>query len=76
MITHLRKIENDDALVIERPILELLGLDENAAVQLTVEGGALIVTPANPTPVDRQRFNELLDRVVEDRRDVLQRLAQ
>jgi hypothetical protein len=62
--------------MIDRALLELLGLDENAAVQLSVEGGALVVTAANPKPIDRQQFNELLDRVVEDRRDVLQRLAQ
>lgn len=65
-----------NVLVLDKPLLELLGLEENAEVHLSVQEGSLIITPANPRPVDRERFNKLLDQLVEDRRDVLQRLAQ
>jgi len=76
VIKQLRKVGNSNAIILDKPILELLGLEENAEVQLTIEGGSLIITPTNPKPVDRERFNELLDRVIEERRDVLERLAQ
>ena len=45
-------------------------------MQLTVDGGSLIITPAAPKPVDNERFKACLDRVVADRKDVLRRLAQ
>ncbi|MGD9853906.1 MAG: hypothetical protein AB7U20_03055 [Planctomycetaceae bacterium] len=76
MIAQLRKVNDEDALILDKPLLELLGLEENAQVQLTVQGNSLIVTPTHPKPVDRSRFNELLDQVVETRREVLQLLAQ
>lgn len=76
MIKHLRKVGNSNALILDKPILELLGIEENGAVQLTVDGGSLIVTPTNPRPVDRDEFDRLLDRIIEERRPVLRRLAQ
>lgn len=76
MIKQLCKVGNSNALLLDKPIMELIGLEENGQVQLTVTGGSLIVTPANPHPVDQQRFEASLDQVVSDRRDVLRRLAQ
>lgn len=76
MIKRLRKVGNSNALLLDKPILELLGLDENGEVQMVVSGGSLIVTPTTPRPVDPERFEAALDRVVSSRRDVLRRLAQ
>jgi antitoxin component of MazEF toxin-antitoxin module len=76
MIKQLRKVGNSNALLLDKAILELLGLEENGEVQLTVSDGSLIVTPVNPQPVDQERFEKCLDRVVATRRDVLRRLAQ
>ena len=76
MIKRLRKVGNSNALLLDKPILELLGLEENGEVQLTVDRGSLIVTPANPRPVDKERFEACLERVVAERRDVLKRLAE
>ena len=56
--------------------MELIGLEENGQVQLVVDGGSLIITPANPRPVDTERFEACLDRVAGERREVLRRLAQ
>ena len=76
MIKHLRKVGNSNALILDKAILELLGLGEGDEVQLTVSSGSLIVTPANPRPVDEARFEECLSRVVAERREVLKRLAE
>ena len=76
MIKQLRKVGNSSALILDRPIMELLGIEEGADVQLTVSNGSLIVTPANPRPVDEKRFEDCLERVVADRREVLRRLAE
>jgi antitoxin component of MazEF toxin-antitoxin module len=76
VIKQLRKVGNSSALILDRPIMELLGIEEGADVQLTVSNGSLIVTPANPRPVDEKRFEDCLERVVADRREVLRRLAE
>ena len=76
MIKRLRKVGNSNALILDKPILDLLGLEEDSQVQLTIQDGALIVTPAFPNLVDSDLINEKLDLVMKKRRKVLKRLAQ
>ena len=76
MIKQLRKVGNSNALILDKPILELLGLEEDSQVQLTIQNGTLIVTPAFPNLVDSGVIDEKLDLVVKKRRKVLKRLAQ
>jgi antitoxin component of MazEF toxin-antitoxin module len=75
MIKQLRKVGNSSALILDRPLMELIGLEENDKVQLTVRHGALVLTPANPKRVSPQRFEEALSRVIKKRRGALRRLA-
>ncbi len=76
MIKKLRKVGNSNALILDKPILELLGLEEDGQVNLTIHKGSLIVTPTDPRPVDRERFEASLDRVVTERRNLLKKLAE
>ena len=76
MIKRLRKVGNSSAVLLDKAILELVGLDEGGEVQLTVRNGSLILTPVNPHPVDPDRFEECLRRVVAERREVLRKLAE
>lgn len=76
MIKQLRKVGNSNALILDKPILELLGLKEDGQVQLTIQGGNLIVTPTHPQPVSAEVLREKLEYVLKKRRDVLRRLAQ
>jgi len=75
MIKQLRKVGNSSALILDRAVMELVGLEENGKVQLTVRNGALILTPANPRQVSPQQFERSLSRVVARRRSALRRLA-
>lgn len=76
MIKHIQKVGNSNALILDRALMELVGLVEGGEVQLTVQDGSILITPANPRPVDRERFEAALQRVATDRREVLRRLAQ
>ena len=76
MIKQLSKVGNSNALILDRAILELIGMVEGGEVQLTISNGSLIITPANPRPVDQKRFEECLSRVVSERRALLKRLAE
>lgn len=76
MIKKLRKVGNSNALILDKPILELLGLEEEGQVKLTIADGSLIVTPTDPHPIDDDRFEASLKRLIEERRDVFRRLAE
>lgn len=76
MIKQLRKVGNSNALILDKPILELLGLAEGGEVKLTIQDGNLIVTPARPGKLDSEALGETLDYVVKKRKRVLKRLAQ
>jgi antitoxin component of MazEF toxin-antitoxin module len=76
MIKQLSKVGNSSAVILDRAIMELVGLEEGAEVQLTVHNGSLIITPANPKVVDQERFEECLSRVASSRRDLLRKLAE
>ena len=75
MIKQLRKVGNSNALILDKPILELLGLEEGGQVQLTIQDGHLIVTPAFPTVVKSEDVTEQLEYVMKKRASVLKRLA-
>ncbi len=76
MIKRLRKVGNSSALILDRALMELVGMEENGAVQLAVRNGSLILTPTHPRPVSPERFERCLARVVVRRRSALRRLAQ
>jgi antitoxin component of MazEF toxin-antitoxin module len=76
MIKQLRKVGNSNALILDKPILELLGLEEDGQVQLTIQDGNLIVTPTRPKLVSPEELSDRLDYVMKKRQEVLRRLAQ
>ncbi|MFO0916995.1 MAG: hypothetical protein U0872_01610 [Planctomycetaceae bacterium] len=76
MIKQLRKVGNSNALLLDKPVLELLGLKEDGYVQLTIQDGVLIMSPVNPQQVDQEKFQQALDKVLAQRSKVLERLAQ
>lgn len=45
MIKRLSRHGNSMAVVIDRAILDLLGIDQNTPLELTTDGEALIITP-------------------------------
>ncbi|NPA25071.1 MAG: AbrB/MazE/SpoVT family DNA-binding domain-containing protein [Deltaproteobacteria bacterium] len=75
MIKQLRKVGNSNALILDKPILELLGLKEDGQVQLTIQDGHLIVAPAFPQIVKSEEVTEQLEYVLKKRASVLKRLA-
>jgi antitoxin component of MazEF toxin-antitoxin module len=61
MIKQLRKVGNSNALILDKPILEILGLEEDGQVELTIQDGNLIVTPVLPGRVDQAKLAVKLD---------------
>ena len=76
MVKTIRKVGNSNALLLDKPILELLGLKVGGKVKLTVTNGSLVVTPVSAKHVDAEELQACLNRVVDEWGDVLERLAQ
>ncbi len=75
MIKKLSKQGNSSTLIINRSIMELLNLDENSEVRLTVEGQRLIVEPL--TEKERQaRFKEVVEKTGKKNEKLFRRLAE
>jgi antitoxin component of MazEF toxin-antitoxin module len=57
MLKKLTKHGNSLALVIDRPILDLLKIDPETPLDISTDGRQLIVKPAKPS-VRRKKFDE------------------
>ena len=75
MIKKLSKHGNSLALVIDRSILELLGIDETTSLDISTDGRALVIVPA-PDKRRRKRFEEALAAGNEQYGEALKRLAE
>ncbi|MEO5630698.1 MAG: AbrB/MazE/SpoVT family DNA-binding domain-containing protein [Nitrospiraceae bacterium] len=74
MIKMLKKHGNSMALVIEKPMMEALGITEETPLQLTVNGNALVVTPAN-VGVGPERMKAVIKEIRKRYGPMLKRLA-
>ena len=75
MIKKLCKHGNSLALVIDRPILELLGIDEATELEISTDGQALVVAPASEEQ-RRERFEKALESTNRRYGKALKRLAE
>jgi antitoxin component of MazEF toxin-antitoxin module len=74
MVKSLTKVGNSHAILLDRAIMDLLGLDEKSRVTLTVSGGSLIVTPVEPV-ADQEKFEAAAERAEKKFANLLKQLA-
>ena len=75
MIKNLKKHGNSMALVIEKPILDLLGANADTPFDITTDGQALILTPVTD-PSRQEAFRAALDRTNTRYARTLKKLAE
>ncbi len=75
MIRTLKPRGNSHALVIEKPLMEQLGITADTPLQLVVNGGSLIVTPMR-VGIGTAKVDELMDELRQDYGPVWQKLAE
>jgi len=66
---------NSVALVLDKPLLEQLGMDENAEVELSTNGDVLVVTPIRDA-ARRRKLRKIVEQMDEQYSGVFQRLAE
>lgn len=75
MVKTLQKHGNSQALVIDKTLMETLGIDAESPLQLTISGNSLIVTPVN-VGIGRQAVDQMIDELRPEYGEMLQRLAE
>jgi len=71
LVTH----GNSAALIIDKPILQLLKIDEDASFQITTDGRNLILSPVTDGKRDK-KFRAALEKVNKVHGKTLKKLAE
>ncbi len=75
MIKKLTRTGNSIALVLDKPLLEELGLDENAEVEVSTNGQVIVITPKRSSARDR-KFRKAVERVNSKYAGLFKRLSE
>lgn len=72
---HLTRQGNSLALIIDKPVLKLLNIEEDTPVDMRIEGGSLIITPVHD-PIRLEELKAILRKIDKRHGDALKRLAK
>ena len=75
MIKKLTRTGNSIAVVLDKPLLEELGLDENAEVEVSTNGQVIVITPKRNAARDR-KFRKAVDKVNSKYAGLFKRLSE
>ena len=77
MIKTLTKHGNSYALVIDKPILDLLKIRPDTPLTISTDGRTLLVTPSDEEgDIDDEKFREVLDGINRRYANVFRKLAE
>lgn len=71
----LTRIENSVALVLDKPLLDQLGLDETSEVEISTNGDVLVVTPLGDAARE-EKFRRSLEKITQKYDGVFRRLSE
>ena len=69
------KYGNSSALIIDKPILELLDITPETPLKITTDGEVLIIVPIREDR-DTDEFEEIVDRTIERYAPALEKMAE
>jgi antitoxin component of MazEF toxin-antitoxin module len=75
MIKKLTRTGNSIAVVLDKPLLEELGLDENAEVEVSTNGQVIVITPKRSSARDR-KFRKAADTINRKYAGLFKRLSE
>ena len=76
MIKTLTKHGNCYALVIDKPILDLLNIRPDTPLTISTDGKSLLVSPDEEDDIDDEKFQEILHGINRRYAKVFKRLAE
>jgi antitoxin component of MazEF toxin-antitoxin module len=75
MVKRLTRTGNSFALVLDKPLLEQLGIDEDTPLELSTNGDVLVVTPVRDHARER-KLKKALEEMDREYGGVFKRLAE
>jgi antitoxin component of MazEF toxin-antitoxin module len=75
MVKRLTRTGNSLALVLDKPLLEQLGIDENTPLEISTNGDVLVVTPVRDRARER-KLKKALEDMDQQYGGVFKRLAK
>jgi putative addiction module antidote len=75
MVKKLSKYGNSMALIIDKPILELLNIKEDTPLKITTDGKAIIIIPEGPARTHKERVKDAAEEAMDKYAEALQKLA-
>ena len=75
MIKKLTRAGDEVALVLDKPLLDELGLAENAEVDVSTNGQVIVITPKR-SAAREQRFREAADKINHKYSGLFKRLSE
>jgi len=75
MIKKLTRTGNSIAVVLDKPLLEELGLDEDAEVEISTNGQVIVITPKRSAARDR-KFRHAVEKINRKYAGLFQRLSE
>jgi len=75
MIKKLTRTGNSLAIVLDKPLLETLGIDENTELELSTNGQVLVVTPMRDRAREK-KLKKILEELDREYGGVFRRLAE
>ncbi|HMC21213.1 MAG TPA: AbrB/MazE/SpoVT family DNA-binding domain-containing protein [Thermoanaerobaculia bacterium] len=74
MVKRLTRTGNSFALVLDKPLLEQLGIDEDTPLELSTNGDVLVVTPVRDRARER-KFRKAVEKINRKYAGLFRRLA-
>jgi antitoxin component of MazEF toxin-antitoxin module len=75
MIKKLTRTGNSVALVLDKPLLQQVGLDENSEVEISTNGDVIVMTPVRDAARHR-KFMQAMNEVNEKYAGLFRRLSE
>ena len=76
MRKRLAQVGNSLALVIDKPILELIGIDATTELEMAYDGQKLTLTPVHAKPVITDAFRQSVAETIEKHRKTFKKLSK
>lgn len=75
MVKKLTKTGNSLALVLDKPLLEQLGIDEKTPLEISTDGDVLVVTPVRDRARER-KFKRAVEKINRKYAGLFKRLSE
>jgi antitoxin component of MazEF toxin-antitoxin module len=76
MVKNLMKVGNSNAVLLDRSLMEAIGLEEGGQIQLTVRDGCIVLAPVSPKFASPEAFRKAAKEFIRDNDAVLRKLAK